>query len=265
VLDADALRLSQVLSNLVTNAVKYTPAGGTIAVSAYVEAGEVVISVKDTGTGIDPAQIDRIFEMFAQAQPGSERSHGLGIGLALVKNIVELHGGRVTAASAGPGRGSEFQVRLPASIATIRPPRPTQAPPPPAEDMPARSKKRGLILIADDNLDAAWGISRLLEIAGFATLRVSGGVEAVQAARKHKPDVGIIDIGMPDLDGHEVARQIRQTEWGRHMVLIAATGWGQETDQSAALEAGFDTHMTKPVDLRKLSATVDDLLARKRR
>jgi two-component system, chemotaxis family, CheB/CheR fusion protein len=267
VLDADALRLSQVLSNLVTNAVKYTPAGGTIAVSAHVEGGEIVISVKDTGAGIDPAQIDRIFEMFAQGQPGPDRTHGLGIGLALVKNIVELHGGRVTAASAGAGRGSEFQVHLPLGIASIRPPRATQPPVPAraAEEAPAKSKKRGLILIADDNLDAAWGVSRLLEIAGFATLRVAGGVEAVQATRKHKPDVGIIDIGMPDLDGHEVARQIRQTEWGKHMVLIAATGWGQESDQSAALEAGFDTHMTKPVDLRKLSATVDDLLARRRR
>jgi two-component system, chemotaxis family, CheB/CheR fusion protein len=267
VLDADALRLSQVLSNLVTNAVKYTPAGGTITVSAGVDGGEVVLGVKDTGAGIDPAQIDRIFEMFAQGQSGPDHSHGLGIGLALVKNIVELHGGRVTAASAGLGRGSEFQVRLPAGIATIRPPRATPAPSPAAavEEPARRAHKRGLILIADDNLDAAWGISRLLEIAGFATLRVSGGVEAVQATRKHKPDVGIIDIGMPDLDGHEVARQIRQTEWGKHMVLIAATGWGQESDQSAAIDAGFDAHMTKPVNLRKLSGVVDDLLARKRR
>jgi two-component system, chemotaxis family, CheB/CheR fusion protein len=265
VLDVDALRLSQVLSNLVTNAVKYTPAGGTITVAARIDAGEIVISVKDTGAGIDPAQINRIFEMFAQVQPGSDRSHGLGIGLALVKNIVELHGGRVTAASAGTGRGSEFQVRLPAGIATIRPPRATPAATAAPEETLSRSKKRGLILIADDNLDAAWGVSRLLEIAGFATLRVSGGLEAVQATRKHKPDVGIIDIGMPDLDGHEVARQIRQTEWGKHMVLIAATGWGQESDQNAALQAGFDAHMTKPVDLRKLSAIVDELLARKRR
>jgi two-component system, chemotaxis family, CheB/CheR fusion protein len=267
VLDADPLRLSQVLSNLVSNAVKYTPAGGTITIGAADHDGEFVIGVKDTGAGIEATQIERIFEMFAQGQPGPDRSHGLGIGLALVKSIVELHGGRVTASSDGPGRGSEFQVCLPRALVTVRPPgaTPTPAPARATEEQASRLKKRGLVLIADDNLDAAWGISRLLEIAGFATVRVSGGVEAVQASRKHKPDVGIIDIGMPDLDGHDVARQIRQTEWGKHMVLIAATGWGQESDQNAALQAGFDAHMTKPVDLRKLSATVDDLLARKRR
>jgi two-component system, chemotaxis family, CheB/CheR fusion protein len=267
VLDADALRLSQVLSNLVTNAIKYTPAGGTVTLAAAIDAGDVVISVKDTGAGIDPAQIERIFEMFAQVQPGPDRSHGLGIGLALVKNIVELHGGQVSASSPGVGRGSEFVVRLPAGMVTVRPAAPAQPPPPVRvpDDTPSRMKKRGLILIADDNLDASWGISRLLEIAGFATLRVASGLEAVQATRKHKPDVGIIDIGMPDLDGHQVARQIRQSEWGKHMVLIAATGWGQESDQTAAIEAGFDAHMTKPVNLRQLSAVVDDLLARKRR
>jgi two-component system CheB/CheR fusion protein len=135
-------------------------------------------------------------------------------------------------------------------------------PAPPAAPNP---KKRGLILIADDNIDAGWGIARLLEIAGFSTVRVRGGREAVKETGRQKPDVGVIDIGMPDLSGHEVARQIRQTEWGKHMVLIAATGWGQESDAREAAEAGFDAHMTKPVDLRKLSALVDDLLTRKRR
>jgi two-component system CheB/CheR fusion protein len=123
---------------------------------------------------------------------------------------------------------------------------------------------RGLVLIADDNVDAGWGMAKLLEIAGFTTFRVNGGLDAVKEIRRQKPDVGIIDIGMPDLSGHEVARQIRATDWGRHMVLIAATGWGQESDEREAIEAGFDTHMTKPVDLRKLSEMVDQLLARKR-
>ena len=126
------------------------------------------------------------------------------------------------------------------------------------------AKPRGLILVADDNADAGWGLAKLLEIAGFATLRVGGGVDAVQETRRQKPDVGILDIGMPDLSGHEAARQIRQTDWGKHMVLIAATGWGQESDEREAIEAGFDAHMTKPVDLRKLSAVVEELLARKR-
>jgi two-component system, chemotaxis family, CheB/CheR fusion protein len=265
--DADPLRLSQVISNLVTNAIKYTPPGGSIHVGGGIEGDEAVITVRDSGVGIDPAQIGGIFEMFAQGQPEGDRSHGLGIGLALVKNIVELHGGRVSASSPGVGRGSEFRVVIPgASLDAEQPPPASSAPAAAAADEPApRGKKRGLILIADDNLDAGWGISRLLEIAGFATLRVGGGREAVQASRKHKPDVAIVDIGMPDLDGHEVARQIRGTEWGKHMVLIAATGWGQEADQRAALAAGFDAHMTKPVDLRKLSALVDDLLTRKRR
>jgi two-component system, chemotaxis family, CheB/CheR fusion protein len=136
---------------------------------------------------------------------------------------------------------------------------------PSATAIPKPVKKRGLVLIADDNVDAGWGMAKLLEIAGFTTLRVKGGIEAVKETRRQKPDVGIIDIGMPDLSGHEVARQIRDTEWGKHMVLIAATGWGQESDERASIESGFDAHMTKPVDLRKLSATVDELLLKKRR
>ncbi len=263
-LEADPLRLGQVLSNLVTNAIKYTPTGGAIALKARMDNGHVVISVSDNGMGMEPAQIERMFEMFTQAEPVADRSHGLGIGLALVKTIVELHGGRIEASSAGPGQGSEFRVTLPATRGAVQPPQASSAPV--AAATPERPvQKHGLILIADDNVDAAWGIAKLLEIAGFSTLRVKGGLEAVKEIRRHKPDVGIIDIGMPDLSGHEVARQIRQAEWGRHMVLIAVTGWGQDSDEREAIEAGFDAHMTKPVDLRKLSVVVDDLLQRKRR
>ena len=215
--------------------------------------------------GMDPAQIERMFEMFAQAEPVADRSHGLGIGLALVKSIVELHGGRVEAFSGGAGKGSEFRVTLPARRTAVEPAPASSAPPVPAPVEPRPARKRGLILIADDNVDAGWGLAKLLELAGFATLRVKGGVDAVKEARRLKPEVGIIDVGMPDLDGHEVARQIRQTEWGKHMVLVAATGWGQDSDAREALEAGFDAHMTKPVDLRKLRAVVDELLMRKRR
>jgi two-component system CheB/CheR fusion protein len=172
-----------------------------------------------------------------------------------------MHGGRIEAFSAGPGKGSEFRVSLPAkrARADAEPLAPTTV-----SAAPARGEKRGLILIADDNVDAGWGIAKLLEMAGFATLRVKGGLEAVNEARRHKPDVGILDIGMPDLNGHDAARQIRQSDWGKRMVLIAATGWGQESDERAAIEAGFDAHMTKPVDLRKLGTVVEGLLARKR-
>jgi two-component system, chemotaxis family, CheB/CheR fusion protein len=262
-LDADPLRLGQVISNLLSNSIKYTPPGGSITLRARLNKDEVTISVADNGIGIDPDKIDGVFEMFVQAQPIGERSQsGLGIGLALLRNIVELHGGKVEARSEGPGKGSEFRVTLPGRRGAAKPVEAAPAAPPPSA---IASKKRGLILIADDNVDAGWGIARLLEIAGFSTVHVRGGIEAVKETRRQKPDVGIIDIGMPDLSGHEVARQIRQTEWGKHMVLIAATGWGQDSDEHEALAAGFDVHMTKPVDLRKLSAVVDELLLRKRR
>ena len=258
-INADPLRLGQVLSNLLTNAIKYTQPGGAISLKARLSGEQVLITVADNGVGMDPGRIEHMFEMFTQAQPVADRSHGLGIGLALVKSIVEMHDGRVEAFSPGSGRGSEFRIALPAARRSAQP-----EPIASIAEAPAPTKEHGLILIADDNVDAGWGIAKLLEIAGFRTLRVKGGLEAVKETRQRKPDVGIIDIGMPDMSGHEVARQIRQTEWGKQMVLIAATGWGQESDELEAIEAGFDTHMTKPVDVRKLSAVVDELLVRKR-
>lgn len=263
-LDADPLRLGQVIANLLSNSIKYTQAGGSIVLKARMEGKQAVISVTDNGVGMDPAQIGHMFEMFTQAQPVADRSHGLGIGLALVRSIVQMHGGRIEAFSAGPGKGSEFKVSLPAkraSAGTADLSAPALAA---VSSAPARGGHRGLILIADDNVDAAWGIAKLLEMAGFATLQVKGGLDAVKETRRRKPDVGILDIGMPDLNGHEAARQIRQTEWGKQMVLIAATGWGQESDEREAIEAGFDAHMTKPVDLRKLGAVVDELLESRR-
>jgi two-component system CheB/CheR fusion protein len=261
-LDADALRLNQVLSNLLTNAIKYTHPGGEIRLTVTLEGPQVLISVRDNGVGMEPRDIERMFDMFTQADRVVQRTNaGLGIGLALVRSIVELHGGTVQASSAGPGKGSELQVRLPASRAAARAPEPEAAAAPPERSQ----RKRGLILIADDNVDAGWGMAKLLEISGFATVRVPGGLDAVRECARQKPDVAVLDIGMPDLDGHDVARQIRATDWGRHMVLIAATGWGQESDERKALDAGFDAHMTKPVDLRKLGALVDQLLEQRAR
>jgi two-component system CheB/CheR fusion protein len=258
-LDADLLRIAQVLSNLLTNAIRYTPAGGRILVRAGLQGDRIVITVSDNGAGIDPTRIAEMFDMFTQAHPDAERKYGLGIGLALVKSIVEMHGGQVSATSAGLGKGSEFTVTLPgaralpAAPAVVAPPAPAVAQPEPGQ--------RGLILIADDNVDAGWGVARLLEIAGFSTVLVHGGADALHEAQLKQPDVGILDIGMPDMSGLEVARALRTTTWGRRMALIAATGWGQESDERASLQAGFDAHMTKPVDLRKLSALVDQLLA----
>jgi two-component system CheB/CheR fusion protein len=259
-LDADALRLNQVLSNLLTNAIKYTHPGGEITLTVTLEGPQVLISVRDNGVGMEPRDIERMFDMFTQADRVAQRTNaGLGIGLALVRSIVELHGGTVRALSDGPGKGSQLQVRLPASRAAAQVPEPQAA-----AAAPGRSqRKRGLILIADDNVDAAWGMAKLLEISGFATMRVPGGLDAVRECARQKPDAAIVDIGMPDLDGHDVARQIRATDWGRRMVLIAATGWGQESDERKALDAGFDAHMTKPVDLRKLGALVDQLLEKR--
>jgi two-component system CheB/CheR fusion protein len=265
-LDADPLRLNQVLSNLLTNAIKYTHPGGRIRLEVKMEGRQVVICVSDNGVGMKPEDIERMFEMFAQADSVANRTNaGLGIGLALVRSIVELHGGTVEASSAGPGKGSELRVRLPASRAAETETEAEAETVAPAAAPERNLRKRGLILIADDNIDAGWGMAKLLEISGFATVQVPGGQDAVKECARQKPDAAILDIGMPDLNGHDAARQIRATAWGKQIVLIAATGWGQESDERKALEAGFDAHMTKPVDLRKLSAIVDALLERRAR
>jgi two-component system, chemotaxis family, CheB/CheR fusion protein len=255
-LEGDALRLSQVLSNLLVNAIRYTPRAGRITLAARLDGDRLALTVTDTGIGMEPARIASMFEMFTQGAGAADRAHGLGIGLALVKNIVELHGGRVSARSEGPGRGSEFCVELPNArrVAAAQ------------GDAPATSavrpvEKRGLILVADDNTDAGWGVAKLLEISGYETLRARDGAEALAVMQQRKPQAAIIDIGMPGIDGHEVARRARAAKWGQRMALIAATGWGQEADESAALEAGFDAHMTKPLDMRRLSGLLDDLLA----
>jgi two-component system CheB/CheR fusion protein len=263
-LDADSVRLSQVFSNLLTNAVKYTPAGGTIALRARLEGAEAVVTVTDSGIGMEPGQIEDMFELFTQGHADDRRSQGgLGIGLALARSIVQLHGGSIAARSAGLGQGSEFSVRLPIARGLAAPGAGSAAAAPAA---PARAAgKPGLILIADDNVDAGWGMARLLEVAGYRTVLVRGGHDALQEARRQMPDIAILDIGMPDLSGLAVAQELRAMEGGASLVLIAATGWGQPADESASLAAGFDAHMTKPVNLRQLSALVDELMDRRRR
>jgi PAS domain S-box-containing protein len=249
-LSADPLRLAQTLSNLLSNAAKYTSEGGHIELRASVETDEVVIAVRDDGIGLSPESQAHIFEMFSQVASALDRAEGgLGIGLALSRGLVELHGGRIEVHSAGLGRGSEFIVRLPLeeSRATdTRDPEPSA----PREADPVS------VLIADDNADARDSLAALLEITGHIIHVAPDGEQALVLAERHRPDVVILDIGMPLLNGYEVAARIRASDWGRQMRLIALTGWGQATDQERARQVGFDHHVTKPLDLDRLHVLI---------
>jgi signal transduction histidine kinase len=253
-LEADPLRLAQVLSNLLNNAAKYTEEGGRIRLSAERQGGEVVVSVQDNGIGIAREALPSLFEIFSQATPDSLRSHaGLGIGLSLVKGLVELHGGSVEARSAGPGRGSTFLVRLPVASevrarAAVRP-----------REVETKLPRKCRILIVDDNRDGADSLAMLLELMGNDVHTAYEGEQALELAEAARPEVVLLDLGMPKLDGYDVCRQIREQPWGRAVVLIALTGWGQEADRRRTREAGFDRHLVKPVhpaDLMRLLGTV---------
>jgi PAS domain S-box-containing protein len=242
VLDADPLRLSQVLSNLLANAAKYTDAGGRVELSAGIEGGMLQMSVTDNGIGIPREALGQIFTMFWQLEGGAGRSEGgLGIGLAFVKGLVELHGGTITARSDGPGRGSEFIVRLPLPATASASVHSSDA------SQPATASG-WRVLIADDNRDAADSLALLLRL-GHHDVRVAySGRGALAVGQEFHPDVALLDIGMPELDGYGVARALRQQPWGAGVRLVAVTGWGQEEDKQRATEAGFDHHLTKPVD-----------------
>jgi PAS domain S-box-containing protein len=251
-LDADPTRLAQVFGNLLTNAAKYTEKGGRIWLTAERKGGEIVVSVKDTGIGIAAEHLPRLFEMFSQATPALERSQGgLGIGLSLVKGLVEMHGGSVEARSEGPGKGSEFIVRLPVAGGT---PRPESRQSAGGKRVAAGPGRR--ILVADDNRDTADTLAMMLRLAGHEVHAVHDGQQAVEAAAWFRPDVALLDIGMPKLNGFDAARSIREQPWGKDMVLVAITGWGQEEDKRRATEAGFDHHLTKPVDPAALDTSL---------
>jgi PAS domain S-box-containing protein len=249
-LEADVTRMVQVLSNLLNNAAKYTPAGGRIALSAWREDGHAVVSVADSGVGIPPDSIGSVFEMFTQVRGSLDRAQGgLGIGLSLVRRLVELHGGRVSAFSGGAGQGSTFTLRLP-----LRPGSP-HAVTAPGQDGVAPAGSAGgplRVLVVDDNVDAADSLVALLEILGHTTRVAHDGVQGLEAAREFVPDLVFLDIGLPGMSGHEVAREIRRTAALRQVVLIALTGWGSESDQQRSQEAGFDQHLIKPVSLEAL-------------
>jgi PAS domain S-box-containing protein len=249
-LDADPLRLSQVVSNLLTNAAKYTDAGGHITLAGYLDGGRLALAVKDDGIGIPAESLSGIFAMFSQVDSAAVRSEGgLGIGLALVNGLTELHGGSIEVRSDGPGHGSEFVVKLPMLSAGVVPA--------PQVDAPAAEVSRSRILVADDNIDAADSLAMILELAGHDVRVVHDGRAALSVAQSFRPDTVLLDIGMPQLNGYEVAQALRQEPWGTKITLIALTGWGQESDRLKAMDAGFDRHLTKPVD----PETLEQLMA----
>ena len=251
-LNADSARLAQLFGNLLNNSSKYTKPNGRITLSAKRIDDDVLVSVKDNGAGIPQDKLDSIFDMFMQVDLTAERSQGgLGIGLTLVKHLAQMHGGSIEASSAGEGHGSEFIVRLPVLS------KPSVAAQPVAPVAEAARERR--ILIVDDNRDAADSLAMLLEITGNKTYRAHDGVEAVEAIEEHRPEVVLLDIGSPRLTGHEVCRHVRQQPWGKDIVMIALTGWGQDDDRRKSEEAGFNGHLVKPVDYDKLLELVSSL------
>jgi len=240
-LEADAVRLAQVFSNLLINAAKYTDPHGKIHLRARREGEEVVVSVRDNGIGISSEMMPRLFAMFVQADGIRDRTEGgLGVGLALVHGIVALHGGTVRAQSEGPGRGSEFVVRLPVSEPAVEVPRLGGA-------GDAESGIGLRILVADDNHDAADTCAALLELSGHHVQTAYSGRQALELAESFRPHAALLDIGLPDLNGFTLAKHIRESPWGRHTLLVAVTGWGQREDRLRAYDAGFDHHLAKPV------------------
>jgi len=252
----DLTRLAQVFLNLLNNAAKYSNQGGRIQVNIELLGSEVVVAVKDTGIGIAADQLPRIFGMFTQLDGSLEKSQGgLGIGLTLVKRLVEMHGGMIEAHSEGPGKGSEFIVRLPLVLKA------NQVQSLGVENEQAASKSSLRILIVDDNRDGADSLAEMLALLGNDTCAAYDGQQGVDRAEEYRPDVIVFDIGMPKLNGYEACRVIRNRPWGKKVVLIAVTGWGQEKDRKRTREAGFDHHLVKPVDpqdLMKILAGLQD-------
>jgi two-component system CheB/CheR fusion protein len=250
----DPVRLGQIFANLLNNAAKYTNEGGQIWFTARSESGEAVISVRDTGIGIPKDVLPKVFDMFMQVDRATNRSQGgLGIGLTLVRSLVELHSGSVSAQSDGPGTGSEFVVRLPLAKAEAKSQRPHE-PLAPARALPFRR-----ILVVDDNVDSAATLGMLLKFLGADVQTANDGRAALDAIGKYKPDVVLLDIGMPGMDGFEVAKQIRTHNEFDNITLIALTGWGQEDDRRRTREAGFDHHLVKPADISALQALLVSL------
>jgi CheY-like chemotaxis protein/nitrogen-specific signal transduction histidine kinase len=241
----DPARLEQVISNLLDNAVKYTPAGGKVTVVLEAVDGDAVLRVRDTGEGIRPELLERIFDLFVQEPQALDRTRGgLGLGLTLVRRLVELHGGSVAAQSAGAGRGSEFSIRLPATAPPVA--SGTGAPPSPG---PGRRR----VLVVEDNEDARESLTLLLRLGGHEVYAAANAEETLARVGSIRPDVMLIDVGLPGMDGYDLARSLRARPEGREIGLVALTGYGQAEDQRRARVAGFDLHLTKPVDPGRLA------------
>ena len=257
ILDADPVRIAQVIGNLLNNAAKYTKPGGQIWLTAHNEGNEAVISVRDTGLGIPADMLRLVFEMFSQVNSTLTRAQGgLGIGLTLAKTLVEMHGGRIVARSNGPDQGSEFVVYLPMLRDSQRRP---------ALTSPKQSSRRSVpcrrILVVDDMLAAGYVLGKLLETMGQQILTATNAAEALESARRERPDLVISDIGMPNMDGYELARRLRKEPGLEGLLLVALTGYGQDSDKQRAKEAGFDYHLVKPVSLEALQDLLQSLPA----
>jgi PAS domain S-box-containing protein len=247
--EGDLIRLQQIVANLLTNAAKYTDPGGTILLTMQQENGEIVLRVRDTGIGIAPEMLPRVFDLFVQAERRLERSQGgLGLGLTLVRQLVEMHGGSVSVYSNGPGKGSEFIVRLPVLSENRKRELLHQHEETQAESPTARRR----ILVVDDNVDAAESLAVLLRVEGHEVQVAYDGPTALVAAQEERPAMAILDLGMPGMDGFELARQLRAQQNTRDVLLVALTGWAQEEDRRRCFEAGFDGHLSKPVELEAL-------------
>jgi len=243
--EGDRIRLVQIVGNVLHNATKFMKPGGRIVLRATRQGGSAIISVRDEGMGIPPDRIGKVFDLFTQVHGGEGAQGGLGIGLALVRRLVEMHGGTVEARSEGLERGTEIVIRLPLAVAANG--ETERGSPAAGEPAPVPPQAPRRILVADDNADAAGSLALRLELAGHEVRTAQDGLEALTIARGFKPQVVVLDLGMPGMDGYETARQLRQLSWGRRARLIALTGWGQQQDRLRTAEAGFDVHLVKPV------------------
>ncbi len=253
--NGDPARLEQILTNLLTNAAKYTPSDGKIAVEVGFEDGQATVRVRDSGEGIEPGMLETIFELFAQAPASLGRAQGgLGLGLSLVRNLVTLHGGTVSAASPGLGKGSTFTVRLPAEVA-VAPPPPLPSPPPPKSASPVAPAPLRIVVV-DDNDDLRDMLQAVLKASGHHVTVAADGQSGVAKILAERPEVAIIDVGLPGIDGYEVARQVRAALAGQPLLLIALTGYGLPEHRARTREAGFDVHLTKPVATNTLRSVL---------